>query len=212
MTIQLFDHAPTRPEANVTGAPGDNVVEWVKAARRLGRRPMALADDPDRWELGFVHRAARAAAAQRICELRIIDTFVTLRFVVHGDARIIEHPDNNLESHRRGRPDVWVWMPKSKHLAALKSYNERLPAPWRYQNAFRPVIDDLRAKLRRYRQREEDARRLGTMADIWEICLCGKRIDKARRLAASIGEAGFFEEKMRPRYFPYAAPLMGRPI
>jgi hypothetical protein len=167
---------------------------------------MPLAKDSARWELAFVERATRVGAAMRIPELRIVDTFVTLRL-----GRIVERPEY-LESRRRNRPGCWVWMPNSKHLAALELYNTRPSPPWRYENAFRPIIDDLRKTLRRYRNRTIDARRLQIMADIWELCLCGKRIDKARRLAASIGEADHFEEKMRPQYFPYAAPLDGRPI
>ncbi len=192
----------SKPTGRPRGRPRKSV---ASPARPVGRPPMPLADDPDRWALAFVERAIRATAAQGIKELRIIDTYVTWQLGVPVvDAANLDR----LEPYRRGRPGFWVWMPESKHLAALKCS----PAPWRYEHAFRPYIDDLRARLRRYRRRDDDARRLRIMADVWEICLRGNRIDKARRLAASIGEAEFFEEEMRPRHFPYAAPLMGCPI
>ncbi len=167
---------------------------------------MALAADPARWELAFVERGIRAGAAQGIKKLRIIDTFVTLKFVTAGDALIVEHSDN-LELFRRDLP---FWVRKLDDKGSPPESNR--PRTWRYGNAFRPFIDDCGRKLRRYHKREDDAARLQTMANIWEICLRGNRIDKARRLAASIGEVEFFEEEMRPRFFPYAAPLMGRPI
>ncbi len=172
---------------------------------------MPLADAPDRWDLAFVERGIRAGRAEGIPQLRIIDTFVTWQ----RGKRVEKASDlDRLEPLRRGRPGLWMWMPEteSKHLAALEDCNKRPPAPWRYQHAFRPHIDDLRAKLRRYRRRPDDAARLRVMVDIMELCLLGTKVDKARRLAASLGEAEYFEEKMRPRFFPYVGPLMGRPI
>jgi hypothetical protein len=161
---------------------------------------MPLANDPNRWELAFVERGIRAAAAQGIKGLRVIDTFVTLDFAKRGIAKIVETPEN-LECFARDQP-YRVWMPDKR--LPPESYRYGI---WRYRNSFRPFIDDLRRKLCRYRKREDDAKRLQTMADIWELCLLGKRVDKARRLAALIGEAEHFEEEMCPRYFPYAARL-----
>jgi hypothetical protein len=175
-------------------------------AGRYGRRPLPLAKDPRRWELAFIERATRVGSVLKIPELRIIDTFVTLQFLLKGKAKIVDFSDDNLESHRRGRPGFWIWMPNSKHLAALQN-----PHGSYWGNAFRPYIENMGKKLREYRKRSDDARRLQLMADIWELCLLGKRVDKARRLAASIREVEYFEEKMRPKYFSYAAPLSGRP-
>jgi hypothetical protein len=160
---------------------------------------MPLAKDPDRWELAFVERAIRVGAVLGIAELRIIDTYVTRKL-----GTIVLNPLDlgRLEPLRRGRPGFWMWMPESKHLAALQMRNKRLPAPWRYEHAFRPPIDDVGRTLRRYRRREEDARQLQAMIDVWEICLGGDvaEIEDARRLALS-------EEKKRPRFFPDIARL-----
>jgi hypothetical protein len=48
------------------------------------------------------------------------------------------------------------------------------------------------------------------MAEIWDLCLRGKKIAKARWFAESIDEGAYFENTMRPKYFPYAGPLTDR--
>ena len=194
----------SKPTGRPRGRPRKSVVSL--AAGPVGRPFKPLARDPNRWALAFVERAIRAGAAAGYSELRIIDTFVTGQF-----GRIVETPEN-LERLRRDQL-LYVWMRGSRlpPWRMKQSPSDRCET-WRYKNAFRPFIDDLRRKLRRHRGRNDDANRLRTMADILEICLIGKRIDKARRLAASIGEAEYFEEKLRPSCFPYADRPLGRPI
>jgi hypothetical protein len=133
-------------------------------------------------------------------ELPIIETVVALAV-----GAIDPTPENLARFARRQPFQVWapgLRLPPSR----LKQSPSDACESWRYKNAFRPYVDGLRGKLRRYR-RSADARRLRTMADIWEICLCRDAggIEEARRLAASISEAEHFEEKMRPCYFPDAA-------
>jgi hypothetical protein len=158
---------------------------------------MPLSKDPDKWELAFIERGIRAGKAEGMRELHMIDQYVTAKYGVPVDR------PNHLELYRRGRPGIWMHMPRSKHLAALEENNRRPPAQWRYEHAFRPIIDDLRRKLRRYRKPGPDACRLTTMADIIELCMCGA-YDEARRLASSIDESAYLEGKLLPKCFPHA--------
>jgi hypothetical protein len=168
---------------------------------------MPLAKDPQRWALAVLERGIRAGKAVGKSELHMIDTYVTMT-----RGKIIETPDN-LERFARGDP-FYCWTTPDLlppwRIQQDPSAKTRSP---RYENAFRPHIDNLRTgPLRRYRSRTDDAHRLRIMAGIVEICLGGKRIDKARRLASSIGESEYFEERIRPHHFPYAGPLEGYPI
>jgi hypothetical protein len=150
-----------------------------------GRPRLPLAKAQNRFALAYLEHAILHGRALGIPQLRVIDTFVT---AVLGekvaDAAQLEHL-------RRGRPGVWVYMPESRDLAALQIYNERPPAPWRYEHAFRPPIDDVRRELRRYREREQDARWLRGMVAVIELYLRGARIEDVRPLAESIGEGEF---------------------
>jgi hypothetical protein len=194
----------TKSTGRPRGRPRKSVAS--PAVRPAHSPSMPLANDPDRWALAFVERGIRAGTAQGISELRIIDTFVSLK-----RGGLLRTPDN-LERFRSGRP-FRVWTPPLRlpPWRVKQGLSDRCES-WRYKNAFRPYVDDFRSKLRRYRKRDDDARRLRTMADIWEICLRGNRVDKARRLAASIGETKHLEEILRPSFFTYAARPVGRPL
>jgi hypothetical protein len=170
-----------------------------------GRPSLPVARDPDRWDIAFIYRAILVAAVQGIPAARMIDTFVTGRAVARGEASIIEHPDDTLEARRRGRRGVWVYMPKTKHLAALERHNLRPPPPYRYKDAFKPRGEDLRRKLFRYLERPDDERQLHVMIVIVDLCLAnaagapGAPLETARWLAEMIGESAHFEE-VWPQY------------
>jgi hypothetical protein len=167
------------------------------ATRRLRRgRPVEpLADNPQRWELAFVERGIRAAVAEGMSPLRAIDTYVTWRAVLSGVAQT-HHQDDNLESHRRGRPGDWVIMtkPSPTLLKMLKAkHEEDSEWEWHSENAFRPEIRSMEKKLSRIRENDPD--RLRVMVDVCELYLSGK-VGEARQLAASIREAENFEGKL----------------
>jgi hypothetical protein len=180
----------------------------AKAVRPSAGRPyVPLAEDPQRWALAFLERGILAGKAKGLSESQTIDTYVTMT-----RGKIVETTDN-LERRARGEPFFCWTMPDLLPPWRIQQDPSAKTRSPRYKNAFSPHIDNLRTgPLRRYRNRSDDANRLRIMADIVELCLRGKRIDKARRLAVSIDETEYFEEKLRPLNFSYAGPLQGRPI
>jgi hypothetical protein len=175
----------------------------AKAKRPSAGRPyVPLAEDPQRWALAFLERGIRAGKAVGLTELHMIDTYVTMT-----RGKIVARPEN-LERLARDEPFYCWTTPELLPPWRIQQGPSARTRDDRYENAFRPHIDNLRTgPLRRYRNRSDDANRLRIMADIVEICLGGKRIDKARRLAASIDETEYFEERIRPHHFAYAGPL-----
>jgi hypothetical protein len=172
-----------------------------------GRPYIPLAEDPQRWSLAFLERGIRAGKAVGLSESRIIDTYVTMT-----RGKIVETSEN-LKLLAREEPFYcWTTPELLPPWRVQQDPSAKTRSP-RYENAFSPHIDNLRTgPLRRYRNRPDDVNRLHTMADIVELCLRGKRVDKARRLSASIGETQYFEEHLRPLNFPYAGLLEGSPI
>ena len=80
----------------------------------------------------------------------------------------------------------------------LDHKDEKGPKTWRNKDAFRPLADDLRRKLRRLRSRDPDW--FDAMSLAWRVCLDGiaEGEDYARMLATAAGERDFFDHKMRP--------------
>jgi hypothetical protein len=161
-----------------------------KIARGRGRPLKPLANDPDRYLLAAM-QAHIECASPGLSESHILETFAGLRY----GQPVGEF--TNVEAMTRGEEfrvvtSVWRGADGSKD--------------WRNRNAFRPIVDDMRKKLRRFRTAapdDSDRRWLAAMTRSWCICLRGESANEGDALyfAQLADEGKYFEEVMRPILF-----------
>ncbi len=188
----------SKPTGRKRGRPRKPIP--LRLNRDRGRPRVTLANDPYRWQLAVLeYDALKLIAATGCGVMAAHETLATWR---HGK---IERTPENLAKFANGQP-YSVWMPEHKkfRISSDDTFTERQRDgwPWRNKNPFRPIADQLRKKLARYRK--QDGARLDIMVQIWGLCLSGppEAVNEARRLAASIGEGEHFENEMRPICFP----------
>ena len=157
--------------------------------RKRGRPHIPLADHPDRYLLAILSAHIRIGLRNGLSEGHVLETFAGLWF---GQPMLTPE---NVDAMTLG-DGYRVWLPS--FLMGAES------SDWRGKNAFRPLADNWRRTLQKIRTKatdNPDRMWLAAMTLAWEICFLGDATSrhKALQFAGSVGEASYFERKMKPK-------------
>jgi hypothetical protein len=159
----------------------------AKLKRGRGRPPLPLSCDPERYFLALLSAHIEIGKLSGVSEGRVSTTFAGFVF-----GRPVHTPENVSDMERTGRYQVGM-----RWLQGVESEE------WRGMNSFRPIAETLMRKLRRIRAKPSshpDWKWLRAMTLAWRTCLWGelRHLRQAGFLAASVGEAEYFNATMRP--------------
>jgi len=171
-----------------------------KTGGKRGRPTGPVMDDPDRYALALFDAKVQIGKKRGVSERAVLKLLLV-------DAIGAVHPTpDNLARMVNGLPFRMWTLPLRLPPKELK--RDRVEDE-RYRDAFAPYLDDLRRELRKLRTRV-DARGVWhrKMKRVWFLYHVegadAAVIDLARRLAASVGEAAYFEKELLP---PWAAGI-----
>jgi hypothetical protein len=170
--------------------------------KRTGRDPwrprLPLREDKERHALVYFTALRRIARKRSGASARFVAlTMTQLRY-----GRPVES-EENIQAMRDGRPFEIVWMKTLEKQHGDEKGSKEHP---RNKSAFHAMADDFARKERRLGKldgKTEDGRWFEAMAGAWMLCLDGNSpasFAMAARLATSVNEFAYFEQKMAPMF------------